>query len=192
MMKDNNEQQDISIEQIENLRGSESLRKWVARRLAVASLYEKVHIYPGNCLFLGWDDREMEDAARVLAEIFHREGILGKPTVTVCEVARLFREPELFSTALKAAAGGVLYCKDADLLTEPPLYNEIFRELIVASCDPGIRESTCLILAGRPEGMKQLMDADPGFRRKFCPDGQAFLFEIGAPRKRTLRLEEES
>ncbi len=164
-----------SEERLNNLIGLELVKKQINRftKIALKSIAEG-RLINLNMMFLGNPGTGKTTVARIIADLFYKNGIL--PTNNLVEGSRetlvgmhVGETSEKTNAAFQSAMGGVLFIDEAYSLYAPDVLND-FGKIAAAELIKLIEENRgkiCVIFAGYKNEMHNLLNINPGLKSRF-------------------------
>lgn len=168
-----------AMDELQALPGLSGVKASIANIQRRLRFLSKKHNKPGCYLYLGNPGVGKTTVAKLMGGVLKAAGVLSQGHV-VTRTARAMQEhPDQFEATLKLARGGILFIDEAHQLGEPGNYagNEIIKRLLTVLEDDAVTDTTCIILAGYPQPMIHLLQADEGLASRFGSEDSMVLFE---------------
>ena len=138
-------------------------------------------VTPGLYCFVGNPGVGKTKVAKLMGGILKAAGVLEIGHVVERTARQMAGDFQNFEKTLKLARGGVLFIDEAHQLRETPAGNEVIKRLLTALEDVDVIRRTCIILAGYPEQMQEMLDMDSGLHSRFGTEDSILVFEDYSP-----------
>lgn len=134
---------------------------------------------PGCYLYLGNPGVGKTTVARLMGRVLKAAGVLEQGHVIERTARQIGDQLKELDSAIKLARGGILFIDEAHQLAEPQNYwgNEVIKRLLNVLENDEITDTTCIILAGYPGPMMQLLQQDAGLASRFGSEDNIIRFE---------------
>ncbi len=138
-------------------------------------------VTPGLYCFLGNPGVGKTKVAKLMGGILKAAGVLEIGHVVERTARQMATDYQNFDKILKLARGGVLFIDEAHQLRESPAGNDVIKRLLTALEDTAVIKETCIILAGYPWEMQQMLSMDSGLQSRFGTTDSILVFEDYSP-----------
>lgn len=175
-----------SVVEGEALSRLESLTGLTSVKESIKDIERRIRRFPNNTpspgyyAFLGNPGVGKTMVARLMGGMLKASKVLEQGHV-VERTASMISTQSSFDQALKLARNGVLFIDEAHQLAQNPWGQEVIKRLVPACENPDVASTTCIILAGYPEPMRELLRSDPGLESRFGEDRSQLIFEDYTP-----------
>ena len=159
---------DTALKKLNDLTGLHSVKKAIAaveRRIHYSK--DKKDVIPGLYCFIGNPGVGKTKVAKLMGGVLKAAGVLEIGHVVERTARQIAEDYQNFERTLKLARKGVLFIDEAHQLRENPVGNEVIKRLLTAIEDTDVIKDTCIILAGYPAEMRQLLMQDKGLNSRF-------------------------
>ena len=138
-------------------------------------------VTPGLYCFLGNPGVGKTKVAKLMGGILKAAGVLEIGHVVERTARQMAADYPNFEKTLKLARGGVLFIDEAHQLRESAAGNEVIKRLLTALEDTSVIKETCIILAGYPYEMSEMLKMDSGLQSRFGTEDSILVFEDYTP-----------
>lgn len=145
---------------------------------------------PGNYAFIGYPGTGKTTVARLMGGVLRSTNSLKQGHVIERTAQQLAERPEEFAYALKLAKNGILFIDEAPQLVNSVGGQQVIRQLLTVLEDAKVTSYTCIILAGYPREMMQLIAFDPGLSSRFGNEDAKLIFDNYTPEELVLIMKE--
>ncbi len=161
----------------------------IRTKLATASDPEDV--VPGNYLFIGNPGTGKTEAAKLMGSLLRATHALKQGYVITRTAGEMQDQLDEFDNIIEMARNNVLFIDEAHQLGDygNPLGRRVMKRLLTVLEDPEVKKDTCIILAGYPREMAQLLEVDPGLRSRFDLEESRVYFDDYTAEELTRILE---
>ena len=161
------EAEDTAMQKLDDMIGLSSVKASIHRiELGIRYASEDM-VNPGNYCFLGNPGTGKTTVARLMGGVLRSIHALEKGHVIERTAQEMMRNCDQFEKTLKLAKDGVLFIDEAPQLLKTQAGIQVIDKLLTVLEDRTVRRRTCIILAGYPKEMEELIESDKGLVRRF-------------------------
>ncbi len=174
---------ETALRELEDLTGLKSVKesvKRIERRLRMMPGEDK---YPGLYCYLGNPGVGKTKVAYLMGGILRSVGALSLGHVVVRTARQLGASMDEFDDVIRLAANGILFIDEAHQLGEQDNIwgRSVIKKLLTVLEDTTVTKNTCIILAGYPQEMRNLLTMDGGLSSRFGSTGSIIEFKDYTP-----------
>ena len=166
-----------AMEKLERMVGLRKVKETVVALDRRIRLLGKGKVAPGFYAFLGAPGTGKTTVARRLGGVLRAAEVLEQGHVIERTAQQLADNPHSLDELLKLAKHGILFIDEAPQLLRSGGGQMVINRLLTVLTNPEITDCTCIILAGYPMEMLQLLRYDPGLESRFGKEDSMLYFE---------------
>lgn len=172
---------DTAMKELMDLTGLHQVKKTVQALERESRMFRDKNPVPGCYAFIGYPGTGKTTVARLMGGVLRATNSLKQGHVIERTAQQLVERPEEFADALKLARNGILFIDEAPQLLHSGNGQLVLRRLLTVLEDTKVTGCTCIILAGYPREMAQLIGFDPGLSSRFGTEDAKLIFENYSP-----------
>lgn len=158
-----------ALEKLESLTGLDGVKKSIR---AIERRLRRIHagtVNPGLYCYIGNPGVGKTTVAKLMGGILKARHTLTQGHVIIRTARQMCDNIDDFDNIIKLAKNGVLFIDEAHQLAEPTnVYGRsVIKRLLTVLEDEDVIKNTCIILAGYPREMKELLATDSGLSSRF-------------------------
>lgn len=172
---------DTALKELMDLTGLHQVKKTVQALERESRMFRDKNPVPGCYAFIGYPGTGKTTVARLMGGVLRATNSLKQGHVIERTAQQLVERPEEFNDALKLARNGILFIDEAPQLIHSAGGQLVLRRLLTVLEDAKVTNCTCIILAGYPREMAELINFDPGLSSRFGTEDARLVFDNYSP-----------
>lgn len=175
-LKHSRADKNTAMKELMDLTGLDQVKSMVQARERETRMLKGRKPVPGCYTFIGYPGSGKTKVARLMGGVLRASNTLSQGHLIERTAQQLIQSPGNFAESLKLAKNGILFIDEAHQLRQWDSGHRVILELLTALEDARITSCTCIILAGYPEEMAALLEADQGLASRFGTDDAIIRF----------------
>lgn len=174
---------DTALKELMDLTGLYQVKKTVQALERESRMFRDKNPVPGCYAFIGYPGTGKTTVARLMGGVLRATNSLKQGHVIERTAQQMAERPGEFADALKLARNGILFIDEAPQLVCSNSGQLVLRRLLTVLEDTKVTSCTCIILAGYPKEMAELISFDPGLSSRFGTEDARLVFENYSPQE---------
>ena len=172
---------DTALKELMDLTGLHRVKRTIQSLERESRMFRDKTPVPGVYAFIGHPGTGKTTVARLMGGVLRATNSLTQGHVIERTAQQLVERPEEFANALKLAKNGILFIDEAPQLIHSGGGQLVLRQLLTVLEDTKVTSCTCIILAGYPREMAELIGFDQGLSSRFGNEDAKLIFENYTP-----------
>ena len=181
-----------AMDKMMDMVGLEQVKKAVRALERRIRILGKEKVEPGCFAFLGAPGTGKTTVAKLMGGVLRAAGVLTQGHVIERTAQQVAEDPRGLDDLLKLARNGILFIDEAPQLLHSGGGQMAIKRLLTVLTNPEIMGCTCIILAGYPRQMMELIALDPGLESRFGKQDSMIVFEDYQPEELLRILQEKA
>ena len=177
---------DTALKELMDLTGLRRVKRTIQSLDRESRMFRDKTPVPGVYAFIGHPGTGKTTVARLMGGVLRATNSLTQGHVIERTAQQLVERPEEFHSALKLAKNGILFIDEAPQLVHSGGGQLVLRQLLTVLEDSKVTSCTCIILAGYPREMAQLIGFDQGLSSRFGNEDAKLIFDNYTPEELVL------